>query len=112
MTTLPYTTYFNTLSTGISLLPPGNILLRVSPLIEALPPELYTSLLNRVLGNFYSNRNRPDRPQFRYVDIGSGQQAAWRTSLFGPFFLLSPEHPPREVIVPVISVNLAIEEEE
>jgi hypothetical protein len=112
MTPVPYTKYFNTLSTGISLLLPSNILLRVSPLIEALPPELYTSLLNRVLGDFYAVRNSPGRPQFRYVDIGGGQQASWRTSLFGPFFLLSPEHPPREVIVPVVSVSLAIEDEE
>lgn len=104
------TIHFNTQSASISLLAAGNILLKVSPVINTLPPEQSIALINIVLDDFYAVRNAPNRPEFRYVEIGNNQQAVWRTNLFGPFHLLSPDNHPREVIVPVITVSLAAEE--
>lgn len=107
---IQYTNYFNSIAASINLLSTGEVLLKTSPLIENLPHEKSMTLINTVLNDFYSVRNSPTRPSSRRVDIGNHQCAIWQTNLYGPFFLLSPNHPPREIIIPVVSIHLAIEE--
>ena len=107
---LQHKVYFNTQAAGISFLGPGELLIHTSPLIDALPPEQSVPLINKIMTDFYNIRNHPDRPSSRYINLNDTQQALWRTDMLGPFYHVSPHHTPRQIILPVVSISLAIEE--